>query len=94
MSITKTLDNIETHMDYARDYFIDLQDEVDEMYTELKASERMVVELSETIEELQEKNDDLRLEVEKLRIQCVVLETENLEVTSKYSRLLHFSYSS
>jgi chromosome segregation ATPase len=91
MSLTKTLDNLESHMDYARDYFIDLQDEVDEMYTELKASEKMVVELSETIEELQEKNDDLRLEIEKLRIQCAVLETENLEVTAKFA---HYTLSS
>jgi chromosome segregation ATPase len=91
MSLTKTLDNLESHMDYARDYFIDLQDEVDEMYTELKASEKMVVELSETIEELQEKNDDLRLEIEKLRIQCAVLETENLEVTTKFA---HYTLSS
>jgi regulator of replication initiation timing len=91
MSLTKTLDNLESHMDYARDYFIDLQDEVDEMYTQLKASEKMVVELSETIEELQEKNDDLRLEIEKLRIQCAVLETENLEVTAKFA---HYTLSS
>ena len=91
MSLTKTLDNLESHIDYARDYFIDLQDEVDEMYTELKASEKMVVELSETIEELQEKNDDLRLEIEKLRIQCAVLETENLEVTAKFA---HYTLSS
>jgi regulator of replication initiation timing len=91
MSITKTLDNLETHMDYARDYFIDLQDEVDEMYTELKASQGMVIELSETIEELQEKNDDLRLEIEKLRIQCAILETENLEVTAKFA---HYTLSS
>ena len=91
MSLTKTLDNLESHMDYARDYFIDLQDEVDEMYIELKASERMVIELSETIEELQEKNDDLRLEIEKLRIQCAILETENLEVTAKFA---HYTLSS
>ena len=91
MSLTKTLDNLESHMDFARDYFIDLQTEVDEMYTELKATQGMVVELSETIEELQEKNDDLRLEIEKLRIQCAVLETENLEVTAKFA---HYTLSS
>jgi chromosome segregation ATPase len=91
MSLTKTLDNLENHMDYARDYFIDLQNEVDEMYTELKATQGMVVELSETIEELQEKNDDLRLEIEKLRIQCAILETENLEVTAKFA---HYTLSS
>jgi chromosome segregation ATPase len=91
MSLTKTLDSLESHMDFARDYFIDLQNEVDEMYTELKASQGMVVELSETIEELQEKNDDLRLEIEKLRIQCAILEAENLEVTAKFA---HYTLSS
>ncbi len=91
MSLTKTLDNLENHMDYARDYFIDLQNEVDEMYTELKATQNMVVELSETIQELQEKNDDLRLEIEKLRIQCAILEAENLEVTAKFA---HYTLSS
>lgn len=91
MSLTKTLDNLENHMDYARDYFIDLQNEVDEMYTELKATQNMVVELSETIQELQEKNDDLRLEIKKLRIQCAILEAENLEVTAKFA---HYTLSS
>ncbi len=91
MSLTKTLDSLESHMDFARDYFIDLQNEVDEMYTELKATQNMVVELSETIQELQEKNDDLRLEIEKLRIQCAILEAENLEVTAKFA---HYTLSS
>jgi len=91
MSLTKTLDGLESHMDFARDYFIDLQNEVDEMYTELKATQSMVLELSETIQELQEKNDDLRLEIEKLRIQCAILEAENLEVTTKFA---HYTLSS
>jgi len=91
MSLTKTLDNLESHMDYARDYFIDLQNEVDEMYTELKASQGMVVELSETIEELQEERGNLLHLIEELKLKCVILEAENLEVTAKFA---HYTLSS
>ncbi len=91
MSLTKTLDNLENHMDYARDYFIDLQNEVDEMYTELKATQNMVVELSETIEELQEEKGNLLHLIEELKLKCVILEAENLEVTAKFA---HYTLSS
>jgi len=91
MSLTKTLDNLESHMDYARDYFIDLQNKVDEMYTELKASQGMVVELSETIEELQEERGNLLHLIEELKLKCVILEAENLEVTAKFA---HYTLSS
>jgi chromosome segregation ATPase len=91
MSLTKTLDGLESHMDFARDYFIDLQNEVDEMYTELKATQSMVVELSETIQELQEERGDLMHLIEELKLKCVILEAENLEVTAKFA---HYTLSS
>jgi chromosome segregation ATPase len=91
MSLTKTLDNLESHIDYARIYFIDLQTEVDEMYTELKSTQGMVVELSETIEELQEERGNLLHLIEELKLKCVILEAENLEVTAKFA---HYTLSS
>ena len=91
MSLTKTLDSLESHMDFARDYFIDLQTEVDEMYTELKSTQGMVVELSETIEELQEEKGNLLHLIEELKLKCVILEAVNLEVTAKFA---HYTLSS
>jgi len=91
MSLTKTLDNLESHIDYARDYFIDLQTEVDEMYTELKASQGMVVDLTMTIQELEEEKGNLIHLIEELKLKCVILEAENLEVTAKFA---HYTLSS
>lgn len=91
MSLTKTLDGLESHMDFARDYFIDLQNEVDEMYTELKSCQSMVVDLTMTIQELEEERGNLMHLIEELKIKCVILEAENIEVTAKFA---HYTLSS
>ena len=88
MSLTKTLDNLESHMDSTRDYFYHLQEQIDEIVTEYN---REVAELKNQIETLEEQNELLEENLEEWKVKCAILETENLEVTAKYA---HYTLSS
>jgi archaellum component FlaC len=77
MSITRTLDHIETHLDYARDYFHTLQNEIDEIITEY---DKEFGELKNLVETLEEQNESLEEQVEDLNRKLAIFELENIEL--------------
>lgn len=89
MSITRTLNDLESHMDSARDYFHILQEEIDEIITEYV---REVAELKNLVESLEEQNTLLEENLEEWKLKCATLETENLEyagIKAKVELLYH-----
>lgn len=88
MSLTRTLNDLEGHMDSARDSFYHLQEQVDEIITEYV---KEVAELKNLVESLEEQNTLLEEDLEEWKVKCATLETENLEVTAKYA---HYTLSS
>jgi predicted nucleic acid-binding Zn-ribbon protein len=88
MSLTRTLYDLESHMDSARDSFYHLQKQVDEIMTEYV---KEVAELKNLVESLEEQNTLLEENLEEWKHKCVILEAENLEVTAKFA---HYTLSS
>lgn len=88
MSLTRTLNDLEGHMDSARDSFYHLQEQVDEIITECV---KEVAELKNLVESLEEQNTLLEEDLEEWKVKCATLEAENLEVTAKYA---HYTLSS
>jgi predicted nucleic acid-binding Zn-ribbon protein len=88
MSLTRTLNDLEGHMDSARDSFYHLQEQVDEIITECV---KEVAELKNLVESLEEQNTLLEEDLEAWKVKCATLEAENLEVTAKYA---HYTLSS
>jgi len=88
MSLIRTLYDLESHMDSARDSFYHLQEQVDEIMTEYV---KEVAELKNLVESLEEQNTLLEENLEEWKHKCVILEAENLEVTAKFA---HYTLSS
>lgn len=88
MSLTRTLNDLEGHMDSARDSFYHLQQQVDDIITEYV---KEVAELKNLVESLEEQNTLLEEDLEEWKVKCATLEAENLEVTAKYA---HYTLSS
>ena len=84
MSITRTLDDLESHLDSARDYFYNLQQEIDETVTEY---DKEVAELKDQVETLEEQNELLEEQLEEWKVKCVQLEAENLEYSGIKARV-------
>jgi len=77
MSVTKTLSNLDSHLDYARIYFADLQSEIDDMCIEY---DREIAEFKDEIETLEEQNELLEEQVEDLNRKLAIFELENIEL--------------
>jgi phage shock protein A len=88
MSLTRTLNDLESYMDSARDSFYHLQQQVDDIITEYV---KEVAELKNLVESLEEQNTLLEEDLEEWKVKCATLEAENLEVTAKYA---HYTLSS
>lgn len=88
MSLTRTLNDLESYMDSARDSFYQLQQQVDDIITEYV---KEVAELKNLVESLEEQNTLLEEDLEEWKVKCATLEAENLEVTAKYA---HYTLSS
>lgn len=80
MSLTKTMDELERHIDYAASYFADVKSELDDVEAEYINE---IVELKDEIEVLTEQNELLEEQVEALSKKLAIFELENIELRLK-----------
>jgi chromosome segregation ATPase len=91
MSLEKSMNDLEDHISSARYEFDNLREKIER---ELEDVNTEISDLRHEIADYIDQIDALNEQLEEWKHKCVILEAENLEVTSKHSRLLHFSYSS
>jgi len=77
MSLTKTMDELERHIDYAASYFADVKSELDAVESEYITE---IAELKDEIETLEEQNELLEEQVEDLNRKLAIFELENMEL--------------
>jgi chromosome segregation ATPase len=80
MSIAKTIDDLEKHLDYAQSYLKELQDDVDR---ELQDADDEIKTLNSQIEELEEEADNADTKIQELMYQNSMLQLELTEVTNE-----------
>jgi prefoldin subunit 5 len=86
MSLAKTMDELERHIDYAASYFNDVKSELDDLENEYINE---IAELKEDLETLQEQNELLEEQLEDLKYEHGMINLELAEVTGQ---LIHMRY--
>lgn len=86
MSLTKNIEEIEKHLDYASSYLSDLKSELEQ---DLTAVNRLLDESKETIEILEEQNELLEEKVTELQKENLMLNIELAEVTGQLIQQRH-----
>lgn len=86
MSLAKTMDELERHIDYAASYFADVKSELDSLEGEYFNE---IADLKSEIETLVEQNELLEQQVGDITHEKVLLELELTEVTSELIKLRH-----
>jgi hypothetical protein len=82
MSLGKTMDELERHMDYAASYFVDVKSELEDLEGEYMTE---IGDLKIQMETLEEQNYLLEEQVEDLNKQNAIFELENIELKLKVS---------
>ena len=77
MSLTKTIDELERHIDYAASYFAEVKSELDDLEGEYINE---IADLKSEIETLEEQNELLEEQAEELRSNLAIFELENMEL--------------
>ena len=77
MSLGKTMDELERHIDYAASYFADVKSELENLEGEYSDE---IAELNNEVEMLQEQNELLEEQVEELSKKLAIFELENMEL--------------
>ena len=86
MSLAKTMDELERHIDYAASYFADVKSELDDLEGEYINE---IADLKSEIERLEEQNELLEQQVGDITHEKVLLELELAEVTNELIKLRH-----
>lgn len=86
MSLAKTMDELERHIDYAASYFADIKSELDDLEGEYINE---IADLKSEIETLVEQNELLEEQIGELTHEKVLLELELTEVTNELIKLRH-----
>jgi len=82
MSLEKTMDELEKHIDHAASYFIDVKEELENLEGEYINE---IGDLKIQMETLEEQNYLLEEQVEDLNKQNAIFELENIELKLKVS---------
>ena len=77
MSLAKTMDELEGHIDYAASYFADLKSELENVEGEYV---NIIATLNDETDTLREVNEDLAEQVADLRAKLAIFELENMEL--------------
>ena len=77
MSVAKTMDELERHIDYAASYFADVKSELDNLEGEYINE---IAVLNGQISTLEEQNELLEEQVEDLNTKLAIFELENMEL--------------
>jgi chromosome segregation ATPase len=80
MSIERTMNDLEEHIDYASSFFGDLRDKIE---IELKDLNEEIAELADEIAELEAQNILLEEQLEDLKKENAMINLELLEVTNE-----------
>jgi chromosome segregation ATPase len=80
MSLAKTMDDLERHLDYASSYFKDVQQELEELENDYIGE---IHELQKDVETLEEQNQLLEEQVADLNFKLAIFELENMELRLK-----------
>lgn len=83
MSLSKTMDELERHIDYAASYFNDIKSELDDLETEFINE---IGDLKTQMATLEEQNYLLEEQVEDLSAKLAIFELENIELRLKLDR--------
>lgn len=86
MSLAKTMDELERHIDYAASYFADVKSELETLETDYTLE---IHELQKDVETISEQNELLEEQVEELRTENTLLQFELMEVTMQLTKLRH-----
>jgi len=86
MSIERTMNEIEKHLDYANSYLIDLREEIE---AELKDVNDEIAQLKETITAYEEEADKADTQIQELMYQNSMLQLELTEVTGQLIHMRH-----
>ena len=84
MSLAKTMDELESHIDYASSYFNDVKEELEQLETDYTLE---IHELKKDVETLEEQNELLEEQNEFLKHKNSLLQLELMEVTNKLIRM-------
>ena len=84
MSLAKTMDELERHIDYAASYFADVKSELDDLEGEYINE---IADLKSEIERLEEQNVLLEVQVGEITLEKALLELELTEVTFELIKL-------
>ncbi len=77
MSLTKTMDELERHIDYAASYFADVKSELDDVEGEYINE---IATLKDEIDTLREVNEELAERASELSKKLAIFELENMEL--------------
>ena len=80
MSLTKTMDELERHIDYAASYFADIKSELDNVEGEYINE---IATLKDETDTLREVNEELAERASELSKQLAIFELENIELRLK-----------
>ncbi len=80
MSLDKTIDELEKHIDYASSYFMDVKEELKNLEGEYINE---ISDLKIQMETLEEQNYLLEEQVEDLKSKAAIFELENMELRLK-----------
>jgi hypothetical protein len=80
MSLGKTMDELERHIDYAASYFVDVKSELENLEGEYMTE---IGDLKIQMETLEEQNYLLEEQVEELTKNLAIFELENIELRLK-----------
>ena len=86
MSLAKTMDELERHIDYAASYFADVKSELDNLEGEYINE---IADLKSEIETLVEQNELLEEQLEELKSENSILQLELMEVIMEISKIKH-----
>jgi chromosome segregation ATPase len=86
MSLAKTIDELERHIDYAASYFADVKSELEQLETDYTLE---IHELQKDVETISEQNELLEEQVEDLKKTNTLLQFELMEVTMELTKLKH-----
>ena len=86
MSLERTMNDLEEHIDYASSFFGDLRDKIE---IELKDLNEEIAELADEIAELEAQNILLEEQLEDLKKENTMLNLELIEVTGQLIQARH-----
>lgn len=86
MSLEKTMNDLEQHLDYASSYFRDVQEQLETLETDYTLE---IHELKKDVETLSEQNELLEEQIEEWKYQNALLQLELMEVTGQLIHMKH-----